>query len=101
MLLVLDNKYYTPLWIIRLNKHLNDMYLSGFVLDFVYKIPGVFKVRVFKSQKLSFQGVFLIIFLCHTYSSVSVFSVLKKPTLIFLSTPCKLSACMDIFNFRF
>ena len=41
--------------------------LSGFVLDFVYKIPGVFK-----NQKLSFQGVFVRSFLCHT-SCFSVF----------------------------
>ena len=40
---------------------------SEFVLDFVYKIPGVFK-----NKKLSFQGIFVRRFLCHT-SCCSVF----------------------------
>ena len=41
---------------------------TEFVLDFVYKIPGVFK-----NKKLSFQGnIFVRRFLCHT-SCCSVF----------------------------
>ena len=32
--------------------------------------------------------------------SVSVFSLLKKPTLIYLTTYCKLSAHMDILIFK-
>ena len=68
------------------------------MLDFVCKIPGVFKEfsrtrnQVFKE---SLQEDFYAI------HSVSVFSLLKKPPLIFLTTSSKLSARMDILILGF
>ena len=61
--------------------------LTGFVLDFVNKIPGVFKEFSYEDS--------------HPIHRVLVFSVLKKPTLIFFPTSRKLSARTGILIFAF
>ena len=75
--------------------HLFDL---RFELDFVYKIPGVFKglQGVFKNQKLSFQGVFVTRFLCHTLC-FSVFA--EKAYIDNLSHILRVKCTQRYFNF--
>ena len=61
----------------------------GFVLDFVYKIPGVSKEFSRTRNWVFEESIWEDFYAIH---SVSVFSFPENPTMIFVTTSCKLSA---------